>query len=139
MKDTLKLSTIWKTSNKKKCFWCVKVYIFWRFTQYVIEWDKIQMFSFGQNKRYKAFFASSNSSQFYFELAILISYISWSKKLISLKLCVGFSVFESVSFLLKFIFFMNSLTLKRHNPWKTKILKMPNSFAPRPLISNLQQ
>ena len=51
-------------------------------------------------------------------------YTSWSTRFISLKLCVGFSIFDSVSFLLKFIFCltksMDSLTLKRHNSFQNK-------------------
>ena len=75
---------------------------------------------FGQNKRYK------KCTLFFFRelqlisvlLLICDSYMSWSTSLVSLKLWVGFSIFDSVSFLLKFIFLstkcMDSLTLKRH-------------------------
>ena len=41
-----RLSTILKTSNKSgwsNAFWYVKVYIFWKFIQYTIHWDKIKM------------------------------------------------------------------------------------------------
>ena len=56
-------------------------------------------------------------------LLICDSYTSWSTRIVSLKLCVGFSIFDSVSFLLKFIFFLFNkmlglLTLKRHNSFK---------------------
>ena len=67
------------------------------------------------------------------------------KKFISLKLCVGSSTFDSVSFLLKFIFLFNkrhldSLTLKRHNSFQNKNnKKAPHSSASRPLILKLQQ
>ena len=37
------------------------------------------------------------------------SYMNWSTRFISLKLCVRFSIFHSVSFLLKFIFFSNKM------------------------------
>ena len=35
--------------------------------------------------------------------------MSWSTKFVSLKLCVEFSIFDSVSFLLKFIFLFNKM------------------------------
>ena len=84
----------------------------------------------GWNKRYKKCplfsFVSSNSSQFYF--AILV----WAEAqwFVSLKLCVRFFNFDSVSFLLKFTFicsikYMDSLTLKRHNSFKIKIIEKP--------------
>ena len=41
-----RLSTIIKSSNKSvwsNGFWYVKVYIFWKFIQYSIHWDKAQM------------------------------------------------------------------------------------------------
>ena len=60
-------------------FWYVKVCIFWKCIQDTINWDKkqnVRKISLRQNKRYKKcplfYFASSNSSQFYFEIAILI-------------------------------------------------------------------
>ena len=80
----------------------------------------LKKISFGQNKRYK------KCTLFFFRelqlisvlLLICDSYISWSTSLVSLKLWVGFSIFDSVSFLLKFIFLstkcMDSLTLKCH-------------------------
>ena len=37
-------------------------------------------------------------------LLICDSYMSWSTKFVSLKVCLGFSIFDSVSFLLKFVF-----------------------------------
>ena len=41
-----RLSTVLKTSNKSvwsNVFWYVKVYIFWKYIQYTIHWDKTQM------------------------------------------------------------------------------------------------
>ena len=49
-------------------------------------------------------FASSSSSQFYFW-----DYMSWGTRFVSLKLCVGFSIFDSASFLLKLIFLFNKM------------------------------
>ena len=53
-------------------------------------------------------------------------------------------IFDSVSFLLKFIFLftksMDSLTLKRHNSFQNKNnRKATHSFATRPLVFKLQQ
>ena len=75
------LLTFLKISNKS--VWGnvlhVKVYIFWKFIQYTIHWGKNRMLkkiSFEQNKRYKKCtlfsITSSNSSQLYFQFAILI-------------------------------------------------------------------
>ena len=35
------------------------------------------------------------------------SYMSWNTRLVSLKACVGFSILDSVSFLVKFRFLLN--------------------------------
>ena len=66
-------------------------------------------------------------------------YTNWNTWLIFLKLCVGFSIFVFVSFLLNFIFLftksMDSLTLKLHNSFQNKNnRKARHSFAARPLI-----
>ena len=66
-------------------------------------------------------------------------YTNWNTWLIFLKLCVGFSIFVFVSFLLNFIFLftksMDSLTLKLHNSFQNKNnRKARHSFATRPLI-----
>ena len=42
-------------------------------------------------------------------LLICDSYMSWSTRFVPLKLCVEFSVFHSVSFLLKFIFLFHKM------------------------------
>ena len=63
-------STILNTSNKRvwsTIFWYVKIYIFWKFIQRTIHWDKtnVKRVSSGQNKYYEKYtvfsFASSNS------------------------------------------------------------------------------
>ena len=68
-------------------------------------------------------------------------------RFISLKLCVSFSIFNSVSFLLKLMFLFNkknmdSLTAKRHNSLQNKnnrLVWLTHSLAPRPLIFKLQK
>ena len=71
-------------------------------------------------------------------------YMSWNTRFISLKLCVGFSIFNSVSFLLKLIFLFN----KRHGllDFKTSLflsnwndIKATNRFVPRSLIFKMGQ
>ena len=79
-------------------FWYVKVYMFWKCIQYTIHWDKTQT-PFGQNKRYKKcpLFSFARSSPFYFIAVLFLicdSYMSWSTRFVSLKLCVGFSIFR---------------------------------------------
>ena len=91
-------------------------------------------------------------SCFFCELQLIIdllliywSYTSWSKRFISLKLCVRFSIFDfPFSFLVKFIFCptksIDSMTLKRHNSLQNKNNeKVTLSFTPTPLILKLQQ
>ena len=72
------------------------------------------------------------------------SYMSWRTRFISLKLYVAFSIFDSVPFLLKFIYLFNkvrdSLTLKHHNSfqnWNNR--NVTYCFAPRRLIFKFQQ
>ena len=76
---------------------------------------------FGQNNQYKKFppFSFAISDRCSVLLLICDSYLSWNARIISLKLRVRFSIFDSVSFLLKFELLlkkcMDSLTLTRHN------------------------
>ena len=72
-------------------------------------------------------------------LLIFHPYISWSTRFVSLKLYVKFSIFASVSFLLKFTFLFNemygyfySFTLKRRNSFQHENdSKVTHSFAPK--------
>ena len=126
-------------------FWHVKVYTFWKFVQYTIHgWrynTNVKKISFRQNKRWKIkflfSFASSNSSQFYFNWLFLYE----------VKLKVQFSkivcgILHSVSFLSKIIFCsikcIESINLKRHNSFQNKNdRRATDRLAPRPLIFNL--
>ena len=65
-------------------------------------------------------------------LLICNSYTGWSTRSISLKLCEGFSIFHSVSFLLEFFIFVQqkSRTLWLQNviiPFKIKIIEKPHT------------
>ena len=119
-KDTLKVFDDFK-SNKRKwsnVFWYVKVYIFWKFIQYTIHWDKTQKLK----KFHSDKINDTKNALFFFRKIQLVtgllsfrnSYTSWSTWFISLKLCVGFSIFESVLFLLNFTFLFN----KKHGSFE---------------------
>ena len=112
---------VWSISNIARN---VKVCILWKFIQYTVHWDKthvLKKISFGKKNVTKNAIPSSFCDLQIIIVLLLIchSYISWSTRLVSLKLCVGFSIFDCVAFLLKLIFFstkcMDSSTLKRHN------------------------
>ena len=104
---------------------------------------------------------------FYFIKVLFLirdSYMSWNLRFVSLKVWVGFSIFNSVLFLLKFIFLFNKkawtlwlqevITLQTHyvhSTLKTHVVfvgysfqnynkgKATHTFGPRPLIFKLQQ
>ena len=111
-----RLSATLKTSNKSvwsNVFWYVKVFIFWKYIQYSIHWDKTQILKKNPSAKING---TKNVLVFFRDLQhitvlrlICDSYLSWSIKFVSLKLCVGFSIFDSVSFLLKFIFLFNKM------------------------------
>ena len=89
-------------------------------------WDKTEILKkshFGQNKRWKKcrLFLLQAPTHHSFTFNIQFSYMSWSTRFVSLKLCVGFSILDSVLFLLNIII-----------PFKTKIIE-------KPLIAKLQQ
>ena len=125
-KDTLKASDDFK--NKKKTvwsnvFWYVKECIFWNCINYTILWVKTHMLKKVPSGKIKSTkkcplftFTSCNSSQFYFWFAILV----WAKAqdFVSLKYCVGFSFFDSVSYLYFFNNMAGLFFLKRHNSFQ---------------------
>ena len=104
---------------------------------------------------------------FYFIKVLFLirdSYMSWNLRFVSLKVWVGFSIFNSVLFLLKSIFLFNKkawtlwlqevITLQTHyvhSTLKTRVVfvgysfqnynkgKATHTFGPRPLIFKLQQ
>ena len=96
--------------------------------------------SLGQNKRYKKCtlfsFTSSKSSVL---LSILDSYMNWNTRFVSLKVCGGFSIFNSVSFLVVYIFEQNALTPWLHSFQNQNNRKNTHSFDLRPLDFKLQQ
>ena len=66
-------------------------------------------------------------------VALLIrnSYFSWKTWFISLKLCIGFSIFDSVSFLLNscyyYFYYFRSTEKNWALPFKIKIIEEPNT------------
>ena len=113
----LKFSTILKTSNasvwSNAFLLCKSMYILKAYSIHYTLRQKVNVkkISFGQKKQCK------KMPSFFFRdlhlitvlLLICDSYKSWSTRFVSLKLCVGFSIFDSVSFLLKFIFLFNKM------------------------------
>ena len=129
---------------------CIKIYISKVYSIHYTHWDKkrnVKKNSLGDNNRYKKCILL-----FLLELQLITalllirdSYISWSTKFVSLKVFGGFSIFDSVSFLIKVYISVQknalfSLTVRRHNSfqnWNNR--KTPHAFVIRSLIFKLQQ
>ena len=116
VKDTLKDFDDFRNKLqkcRKQFFWYVEVCIFWKCIQYTIHWDKTNLIKvlFGQNKRYKKcpLFFFHDLQLITFLLSICDFYMSWSTSFVSLKLCVGFSILDFVSFSLNFLFLVNKM------------------------------
>ena len=116
-KDTLKAFNVFKRKQKsvwKSVVWFVKVYIFWNCIQRTIHSGKTQMLKKFDSDKING---TKNCPVFlfcklkFFPTLPLIynSYMSWITRLASLKLCKGFFIFDSISILLKFIFFCNEI------------------------------
>ena len=116
IKDTLKAFDDLKSSNKSvwsNISWYVKVCWFGKCIQYTINWDKTQILKEIASDKISV---TKKSSFFFCELQLIQvlhlicdSYMSWITRFVSLKLCVGFSIFYSVPFLLKFLFLFNKM------------------------------
>ena len=111
-----RLSTILKTTNKSvwsNVFWYVKVCIFWKCIQYIMHWDGTQILKillwikWTLQKMLSFFFREFQLITVL--LLICDTYMNWNTSFVSLKLCVGFSTFNSAWFLLKFIFLLNKM------------------------------
>ena len=116
-----RLSTILKTSKNVyeiMLFWCVKVLIFWKCIQYIINWDKTQMLkkiSFGQNKRYKIFLSQAPTYHS-FTFNLWFFYELKHKGRLSKKVSGIFQFQFRFVFIKVYIFVQqNASTLKRHN------------------------
>ena len=121
-----------------------KVYLFRKFIQYNIHWNKTQMLKkFLQTKKEKRY----KKALFFFcklqliTVLVLLLIRNSDTRFISLKLCVRISIFDSVSFLLMFVFLLRKkdwlFDFKTYNSFQNRInRKGTDSFAPRPLIWN---
>ena len=111
IKDTLKAFDDFKNKQKSvwsNVFWYVKVCIFWKCIQYTIYWDKTQMLKKFPSDKMKG--TKNRELQLIIVLLLICdSYMSWSTRFVSPKLCLGFSIFDSFSFLLKIIFLFNKM------------------------------
>ena len=90
-----RLSTILKTSNKSvwgNVFWFVKVYIFWNFIQYTINWHILRLFSLSQTPIDHRF---TFNWQFLYKPKHMVH---------SCKTVCGIPIFVFVSFFLKLCF-----------------------------------
>ena len=139
-----RLSTILKISNKivwSNVFWYLKVCIFWKWSRYTIHWYKTQILknflSDKINGTKNVFFFLCELQLIIVSLLICDSYICWSSRFVFLKLCVGFIIFDSVSFLLKFIFLFNKMQ-GLFDFQNLNNRKATHSFVPRRLIFKLQ-
>ena len=92
-----RLFMIFKTAEKCNVLWYVKLCIFWKCIQYTIHRDNMPLFFFRERQIIIVL------------LSIVILIWAKSTRFVSLKLCVGFSIFDSVSFLLKFIFLFDKM------------------------------
>ena len=105
--------TISKRSSKSvwsNVFWHVKVHVFWKiYSIYTMYWDETQTLKtfpsdkINVTKNAVCLWALTHHS---FTFNLRFSYELKRKVRLS-KVCVGFSIFNSVSFLLKFIFLFN--------------------------------
>ena len=122
--------------SESMCIQCTK---YWDKTQMLRKFplDKIS----GTKNALLFLLRAASHHSFNFNFRFLLC---WSTRFVFLNLCVGFSIFDSVSFLLKFIFrstkSMASLNLKHYNSFQNESnRKATQKFAPRALIFKLQQ
>ena len=117
-----RLSKISKTCNKSvwsSAFWHIKIYMFWKLHWVTLHTLYIEL-------KHKCEKTLQKMHSFFFPEPQLIrvlllihnSYTGWSTRFISLKVREGFFIFDSVLFLLKFIFLFN----KKHGLFDFKAL-----------------
>ena len=106
------MNAFYDFKNNQKCIrsnicWYVNIHMLWKFIQYTIHWDKTRIKKIFQTRQT----LQKIHSFFFCELQLtpvlpLIrdSCMSWSTTFISWNVWVGFFIFYSTSFLLKFLF-----------------------------------
>ena len=111
---------------------CKSNYI-WKCIQNTIHWDKTQILKKMPSGKVNG---TKNGPFFFCKLHLITvlilicdSYIGWSTSFVSLKMWVEFSIFDSISFLLKFIFLFNKMheVFDFKTPFKTKIIEKPHT------------
>ena len=116
-----------KTSEKAYVFWYAKVYIFWKFIQHSIHWEKKYInatkICLGENKRYVLFFLlqAPTEHNLIFTLPFLNELkhkVRLSKDVCGIFLFWFFFLFLSLSFSVLFKKRMDFLSSKRHNSFQ---------------------
>ena len=102
-KDTLKAFNNFKNKQHecmKNVFWYGTVCIFWNCIQQTIHWDETQILKKVPSDKINSTDVPSfffRKFQFItFSLSICDFYMSWITGFVSVKLCVGFSIFDSI-------------------------------------------
>ena len=105
--------------NKQKSVWsnvfliCKSIHILWKCIQYTIHWDKTQILKKNPldkiNCTKKPYLFFREVQLITVLLLICDSYMTWSTRFVSLRLRVRFSIFDSIPFLLQFIFLFNKI------------------------------
>ena len=100
-----------KNSVWNNVFWHIKMCIFWKCIQYSIHWDKTRISkknSLRQNKRYKKALLFLLCVPTHYSFPFNLRFLYELKHKLRL-FNVEFSIFDSFSFLLKFIFLLNKM------------------------------
>ena len=116
LKDTLKAFSDFKNKQKSissNVFWYVKTCIFWKCIQYTIHWDKTQMLKKIPSDKINGtknalFFLSRAPTHHSFTFNLRFLY-ELKHKVRLYKTVRGIFIFDSVLFLLKFIFLFNKM------------------------------
>ena len=117
LKDKLKAFDDFKYKQKSvwsNVFWYINICIFRKCIQYTIHWDKTRMLKNIlldkiNGTKDALFFLSPALTHQSFTFNLRFFYELKDTTFVSLKLCVGFSIFDSISFLLKFIFLFSKM------------------------------
>ena len=102
-----KQNSVWSNVS-----WYVKVCTFWKFIQYTMHWDKIQML-----KKFPSDKINSSKNALFFlpwapthySFTFNLWFLHELKQKVRLSKSVGFFIFDSVLYLLKFIFLFNKM------------------------------
>ena len=134
-----------KNSAWSNVFWYVKKCILWKCIQYTIHSHikhKCQKFPSGKVSGIKSALFYLSQTYTHHSFTFNLWFLYELARFVSLKLWLGFSIFDPVLLLLKFIFVQqNAWILWLLNfiiPFKIKIIQKSHSFSPRHSIFRLQ-